>query len=199
MKMILRVFSGICLILCLASISQAKEWRGIVPLHSTRTDVERLLGRASNECKCSYYSNDVNVFVVYSSGNCKSGESGGWNIPPDTVIRFSIYPKVKPKLSELKVDLSKFRKTDDPELVGNAFYMNEEEGSGFEVDVSGIVMGFYYEPAAKDKNLRCSNAAHNNGTQRTRTKRASYHQSFARVADAGRSTIYDLPFTIHGS
>jgi hypothetical protein len=169
----LTFLSVACLTLIFSGVAEAKEWRGLVPLHSTRSDMEKLLGKGSDSCHCGYYLNDLNVFFVYSSGSCKSGGSGGWNIPSDTVIRFSIYPKVRPKLSELKLDFSKFKNSDDPELVGNAFYMNEEEGIGFEVDVSGIVMGFYYEPAAKDKTLRCSHVAHNKRLERTRHERAS--------------------------
>ena len=34
----------VCTVLAMVAVSQAKGWRGLVPLHSTRTDVERLLG-----------------------------------------------------------------------------------------------------------------------------------------------------------
>ena len=64
-------------------------------------------------------------------------------------------PKLSPKLSELQIDLSKYEKREDPELVGNMIYANEEEGMSFYVDVSGVVADFYYGPTAKDKRLRC--------------------------------------------
>jgi hypothetical protein len=32
--------------------ANATGWRGTVPLHSTRSDVERLLGAPTGECKC---------------------------------------------------------------------------------------------------------------------------------------------------
>src|ERR1044072_446915 len=99
----------IVLIFPLASVSEAKGWRGIIPLHSTRADVEKLLGSGTDWCKCSYYLEEMNVFFVYSSGNCERGGSGDWNIPPETVIRFTIYPKIKPKLSDLNINESKFK------------------------------------------------------------------------------------------
>lgn len=154
MKIILKALSCICLMLFLATVSQAKGRRGIIPLHSTRVDVEQILGRASDNCKCTYYSEDVNVFVVYSSGNCKKGSSGNWNIPPNTVIRFTVYPKIHPKLSDLNIDESKFTKEEDPELPGIFYYFNRDEGFGMTVE-DGIVRDFFYEPAAIDNNLRC--------------------------------------------
>jgi hypothetical protein len=155
MRVTLRVLSCVCALLTLTCVSDAKEWRGIVPLHSTRADVERLLGKASDNCHCTYQTKEATVFVVYSEGDCKRGLSGGWDIRPDTVIRLTVTPKASPKLSELQIDLSKYEKREDPELVGNTIYVNEEEGMSFYVDVSGVVADFYYGPTAKDKYLRC--------------------------------------------
>jgi len=38
-------------------------WRGILPLHSTRADVERLLGVGGNTSTCSYRLDAVNVII----------------------------------------------------------------------------------------------------------------------------------------
>src|SRR5918912_1814912 len=43
-KMLLKTAGGLSLILALNFVVLAKGWRGIVPLHSTRADVEQLLG-----------------------------------------------------------------------------------------------------------------------------------------------------------
>lgn len=144
----------ILFMLFLAVNSQAEQWRGIVPLHSTRADVERILGPSSDVCKCSYYSEDAKVSVVYSSGDCKKGGSGDWDIPPDTVIRFSVYPKLRPRLTALKIDVNKFTMEEDPELPGIFSYFDKEGGFGMTVE-NGLVRDFFYEPAAKDKLLRC--------------------------------------------
>lgn len=81
--------------------SEPKGWRGIRPLHSNRLDVERLLGQGTEWCKCSYYLTEVNVLFVYSSGDCKSGGSAGWNVPPDTVLRITVNPTPVPRLTDL--------------------------------------------------------------------------------------------------
>jgi hypothetical protein len=44
------ILAYLCL-LTVASLSHAKEWHGIVPLHSTRAEVERLLGPSTDPTK----------------------------------------------------------------------------------------------------------------------------------------------------
>ena len=145
------------LLLCSGEPSNVKGWRGIVPLHSTRADVEALLGPGTNECKCGYYLDKVNVFFVYSSSNCDNG--GAWNVPIDTVLRITVYAKPSPRFSDLKIDKTKFIERHDGHIESIVSYVNEEKGLIIEVDrESDMVMGFYYIPAAKDEHLRCRKA-----------------------------------------
>lgn len=144
------------LVLSLAPSSSVDGWRGIVPLHSTRGDVERLLGPGGNSCACAYYLEEENVFFVYSTGTCKSGGSGGWDVSPDTVLRITVYPKPKPRLSALGIDLSRFQRRQDGHIASVVSYVNDEDGLIIEVDEDrDIVKGFYYRPSAKDSGLRC--------------------------------------------
>ena len=148
----------ICSLLTLPSFqidTNSRGWRGIVPLHSTRADVERLLGTGINECKCDYYLKDVNVFFLYSRGDCKSGH-GAWDVPPDTVTRITVYAHPSPKLTDLNLDGSKFKKRHDGHIAAIVSYVNED---GLLIEVNedtSDVMGFYYYPAREDKDLRCT-------------------------------------------
>lgn len=95
---------AILLAFCLPTIAQAKAWRGIVPLHSTRADVERLLGEPATsslvaKCRCFYDLGDETVTILYANGlGCaepeeRDGRVGGWNLPRDTVIEIDLYFK----------------------------------------------------------------------------------------------------------
>lgn len=138
--------------LSLADSATPKGWRGIVPLHSNRRDVERLLGPGADSCKCAYYTNDINVFFGYSTGDCKSGH-GSWDVPIDTVVWITVYPKPNPKLSAVAIEKDKFRKHQGT-LKEEFLYENEEEGLTLDV-YEDLVQAFIYGPTAKDKRLRC--------------------------------------------
>jgi hypothetical protein len=44
MNLIPKTLGTLCIGIVLCSVAQAKAWRGITPLKSTRADVERFLG-----------------------------------------------------------------------------------------------------------------------------------------------------------
>lgn len=160
MKLIKALFLCMCAVFTTAVLAEAKEWRGIVPLHSTREDVERLLGQSNEKCQCGYSLNDVNVSVVYANGKpCGEEESndwrvGGWRVPRDTVIQLTVYYKPRRRLSELKIDVSRYKKISNEELPGVFYYVDADEGVRIEV-VGDTVGGITYFPAAKDSNLSC--------------------------------------------
>jgi len=137
-----------------------KGWRGIQPLHSTRADVEKLLGSPvdKNDCVhnvCRYYLPDLNVQFYYSRGDCKSGR-GVWDAPPDTVEQITINPKPGAHWSNLAIDKAKFKVGPGGHIEGIVSYANEEDGFMITVDkVRDEVIRFYYFPPAKDKGLPC--------------------------------------------
>ena len=131
----------------------SRGWRGIMSMHSTRSDVERLIGSGINNYFVTrYYLENENVLFHYSTGDCKSGK-GVWNVPVDTVIWITVHQKPNPQLSDLKIDESKFQKSQRGHIIGEEFYENEQ---GLTLMVyEGRVQTFLYGPSAKEKNLRC--------------------------------------------
>src|SRR5258706_6534102 len=68
---ITNIILSLCFVIVAASLSHGKEWRGIVPLHSTRTDVERLLGppaEKKNELMSVYKLDQKDVVLEYPTG-----------------------------------------------------------------------------------------------------------------------------------
>lgn len=148
------------LYLALVSFSSQHDrgWKGILPLHSARADVEQLLGPPTEPCKdgCDYDTKNEGVFVRYSIGVCADGGPNAWNVSPNTVISLSVYPTARPKLSDLRLNLKKFTKTKDPELHGYSTYTNEAEGVTYSVSDDGTVTGVYWFGSSKDsRTLRC--------------------------------------------
>jgi hypothetical protein len=142
--------------LLLVSESKAKSWRGIIPLKSTRADVERLLGRPNAKYQ-RYQIENEEATVTFSKGECAEG----WKVPRDTVLNMTITFKQRRTLSDLKVDLTKYERFTDPH-VSHVYYSNREEGVMYEVFEgnsadTGAILDVYYQPTRKDERLlRCS-------------------------------------------
>ena len=145
-------------ILSVAASSKPQGWRGIRPLHSTRADVERLIGPPMQPQGITYDLKNERVNVVYSDGKCAKGWPYGWNVEPGTVIGITIYPQPRPKLAELPIDISKSKKYVDPS--GVIHYNNDDQGLSVAVDPNEYeVMVIEYYPAATDAHLQCPEAA----------------------------------------
>jgi hypothetical protein len=152
----------LALALCLTFLSllqsreQSEGWRGIVPLQSTRADVERLLGKSESNCGCSYKLADVNVFFTYSLTNgCQKGQVGGWNVPQDTVTWITVNPKHFISADDLLLDKIKYKVTTDDKFDRITRYIDESQGVSIEV-ADGLVRSFNYGPSMRDKHLYCS-------------------------------------------
>jgi len=122
-----RILACICLVINLVSLIHAKEWRGIVPLHSTRTDVERLLGKPTQDFEgilVSYRLPTETIDIQYAANPQGTAEwpYDSWNVPKQTVTFIRAAPKKETYLSDLKLDLSKFTKEPGDYDVPSHFY-----------------------------------------------------------------------------
>ena len=153
MKILFISFAGIYLLLSTLQLRESEGWRGIVPLHSTRADVERLLGPSEETCNCFYKTKEAKIFVEYSRSRCK-GFLTGWNVPSDTVLMISVQPDAEVRFSDLSVDLTKFIKASDSDTP-TMHYTNTDLGIRYSVSESGIVRAIDYIPKRADYSLRC--------------------------------------------
>lgn len=148
----------------------AEGWRGIVPLESTRQDVERILGRAAGPDRPLYRLPDLIVSVEYARYGCdQAPKVPGWpvapvqmNVPPGTVISIRVVPKDKVKLSSMGIDATKIKRVHgDEDLPSHFYYVNETEGLIIEVfaQPGEVVHSLIYRPQAKDAHSRCPGKA----------------------------------------
>jgi hypothetical protein len=154
MKVVLTISSWLCIMVAVPSFQDTSGWRGIVPLHSTRADVERLLGQSTEPCRCVYRTDDEVIRVEYADRGCKIDPSG-WKVARDTVVSFRLTPKKWQRFSDLGVDEKEFTKSiefDNP----TRHYTNKEKGVRYTVTETGMVYDVTYTPATKDSHLRCS-------------------------------------------
>lgn len=145
-----------------ANSVQAKAWRGIEPLRSTRADVERLFGSKVVRCggsACIYDLGEEIIFVLYATdSNCKNDDATtAWKVSVGTVIEIGVRFREDKPLSELPFDLSKFERVEDEHLPGWIYYVNLDEGVRIEGGLRTASSVTYFH-RAKDNYLRCSSA-----------------------------------------
>jgi hypothetical protein len=153
----MRIFVCLCIFAgtVLAGNSQA-FWQngfGIVPLHSSRADVERLYGVSADACRCNFRTSKEAIHVAFASTPC-AGPIYGWNVPRDTVLEFSVMPSVLPRFSEMTLDLNGFARRYSPEDIVTTYYTNVERGVVFDVQDDHVIAVSHFPPR-KENGKRC--------------------------------------------
>lgn len=153
MSLVLAVISCVWALGLTTLPQESKGWHGIIPLRSTRSDVEGLLGSATGECKCFYETEREKVQVDYARGRCK-GALAGWNVPVNTVLRLTITPKQERKFADLRIDVGKYVKFYDDTFT--TYYGSRAAGIRYAVSATGILTSAAYIPSTEEQSLRCS-------------------------------------------
>ena len=135
--------------------SQAKEWRGIVPLHSTREDVARLF----NQCRdpkmdCVFQLGNEDIRIVFSGAATGDFPECPSQLPAGTVLLIATTPKTNLPLKRLRINKTKLRSFDpsSPPNSGYVGYIDDKEGLLLKT-YKGRVLEIHYIAMANDKPL----------------------------------------------
>jgi hypothetical protein len=157
---------GFSLILVVAATAKAKGWRGIVPLHSTRSEVEKLLGPPTEETTSSavYVTPNETVVIYFANGHpCGIGAKySPWRVAGNTVTKIFITPNPGSPLSQLSIDESRYKKFRAGHL-SETRYIDDLEGEAVTV-VGNEVRSIDYFAAAEDSHLECPGVRQTNPT-----------------------------------
>jgi hypothetical protein len=130
-------------------------WRGITPLHSTCEDVKRIL--KVDKCilpSTEYTLPDFRVLVQFESTNC-AREPRVWHVPKGTVTAITLTLRKEMRPSEFGLDLSKYERREDDEIIGVEHYYNREEGVTVDL-YRGAIQHLFLYPRERDEKLRCA-------------------------------------------
>lgn len=146
-------------LLAFADVISAKPWRGIVPLHTTRAQVRKLLGKPIFGADGSidlYDLREGRVHIMYARQPCETGlpaDWGNWRVPRDTVVNISIHLHEEIPLKRLKIrNIERYKwYTGDS---GATYYHDRLRGLEYQVQ-EGMVTAITYGPSSRDRALRC--------------------------------------------
>jgi hypothetical protein len=150
-----------CLLVCLADSSLAKEWRGIVPLRTTREDVRKMLGKPHGECNIfdDYFVDEDFVSVLYADQYCDGPLRyywGNYTVAPGAVLSVTVRFEHGIPLADYKIPSMKKLRKGKPDSILTVDYFDAEQGIEYSVR-DGQVVAVEYGPSATDAYLRCSN------------------------------------------
>jgi len=135
-------------------------WKGIIPLKTTQTEVEQILGKRLNPLFPDYDIADYKfeggtATVVFTLGGCRGGV-GDYDVPKGRVRTVSVRPDPLPRFRGFKFDRKRFIEGGHPDGPSPPFYVNKRDGIAFWLspDEQSVQMIDYY-PATKDDNLKC--------------------------------------------
>jgi hypothetical protein len=144
----------VSLVLSCTATANAKEWRGIIPLRSTKADVERIVGSPNSSGQ--YEIENDRVSVLYSDGLCANtnaqlAKNCECLVPKDTVLRIYLTFDLPPNISTLGLNKAKYLRTPFAAYEPSATYANFREGVVYTVRESdNRVTNVDYLPSARD-------------------------------------------------
>ena len=114
----LRLFVGISVWLLAEGYSIAKPWRGIVPLHTSRTAVHDVLGKPTRQAEYSSsfeLPNEIVEVLFAKGGPYGTTMVDSWLVARDIGVHIRVIPRDDVKFQTQK----SLAKVEDPDTKGN--------------------------------------------------------------------------------
>ena len=130
----------------------AKEWRGIIPLHSNRADVVRRFSQCVNtEDSCSIRIGNEDAYIVFAGAAMNGKYECVRRLPSDTVLHVEVELHAPRKMSELGISKRNFVSFAPSAAPDNVYhgYVDRHEGLIIETH-KGRVKRLYYIAAETD-------------------------------------------------
>lgn len=136
------------------------EWNTLVPLVTTRTQVETALGLPIDGSGhvVEYETDSEKIMVWYGGAKTPQNDPCHWNIPSDTIFQFVLAPKGSVRLSDMKIDLAAFEKRKALEMINDYYYYNDNEGITITtrmIDREEVLLNIERGPTSAERKKHC--------------------------------------------
>ncbi len=157
-----------CLLLVAANSTLAKPWRGIVPLHSTRDDVRKLLGKPTrqgdfyDDYEIPQYSVSINYATenIFTPGDDCDGPApywwGDYHVSVGRVLSVEVSFDREIPLAKLKIPDFKKLTRGEPDSTLSVDYFDRKRGLEYGIRDKRVHRITYGPSAVADASLRCA-------------------------------------------
>lgn len=117
--------------------SHAQSWRGLSPVTSGRSDLEKALSVVGSEKLDHerYFLDEAIVDVLYADGKCDGTYEVEWNLEKDKIVVLTIIPKTYVTPTSLGFDLTQFVRSDGPkDMPGIHWFTSKTQGAFLSID-----------------------------------------------------------------
>ena len=137
-------------------------WKGIVPLRSSRTDVEARFGQPMKGTRDTYDTPNERITITYATGACSNDIHSLWRVSKDTVTDILVAPlsflPADQLIASLKTRLTRIA---DMEIKGKFQYYSRDGA----IEVQSTVLEdrretvdyFVLRPGSAGSKLKCRN------------------------------------------
>jgi hypothetical protein len=161
MKSAFAIVGCVAVLAALSCTTNAKDWRGLTPFHSTRTDVEKLLGPVPpppsdgshvytlNKNRSIYRTDEGQIYIVYKRDDWDAEDC--WKaIPTDTVVFIQVTFKKPVPLKEFGINVQQSKQFDpsSPPSIGYVAYMDESSGLMVRTFKGNVEEAYYFASVA---------------------------------------------------
>lgn len=141
-------------------LGQSNCWRGITPLRSTCDDVKKVLSVETCSMPITNYDRpELHVMISFATGDCDKTPHG-FRVSKGTVTSITLSPQIPMTPEMFGLDLSKYKKRADGEIVGLDHYTNVDEGVSVDM-YRGVIQNLFLYPRKADEAMRCKLPAKN--------------------------------------
>lgn len=163
--MLLLIISLVFYFICPDSIEDG--WKGIKSLKTDKATAEKILGKPSyvgnpetrGTSHHEYETEEATVQINYSTEPCKKnfGGRGDYDVPKDTILTYSVFPKNNIKLSDFKYNRQKYLQFERGQEYFDFEYENDDDGITFSTKIRDGIEYIYhirFDPKIKNINYR---------------------------------------------
>lgn len=139
---------------------EGRVWCSIQPLVTTRAEVDALLGPPTSGTGyiLSYDTKDDHITMWFGGAKPNKSDPCKWKVGENTVFGYVVAPKHKLLVSEVNIDLNKFKKEKDPESDRAFYYYDDVNGTTISTrirDGEEVLESIHRDPKLIERQKHC--------------------------------------------